>query len=349
MTGRERVLRTMRGETVDALPNMAITMMKAAAEISVSYRAYAMDAEAHARGQAAISRAYGIDHVSGISDPAVEAADLGAKIIYREDAPPALDDDEPLLGDTARLLSLKVPDPWSAPRMRKRVDVIARLKKECGAESAVEGWIEGPMAESSDLRGLSRIMMDFYDSPSFVRDLVSFVVETGLAFARAQVEAGADYIGIGDAAASLIGPDLYREFVWEAEKRCIGEIHRMGVPVRLHICGNITPLLDMLADVDADLVDLDSMVSVKEAREKLGPGRCLAGNINPVADLLHGTPQGVEQGLAACFAEAGGSAYAVAAGCEVPRDTPAPNLLAMSRFAQGHRPAPGGSRPDASA
>jgi MtaA/CmuA family methyltransferase len=347
MTGKERVIRTMRGEPVDALPNMAITMMKAADEIGVPYKIYAMDAVAHARGQAAVSRAYGFDHVSGISDPAVEASDLGAAVIYRDDAPPAIDDTDPLLLDTGRLVALKVPDPWSAPRMRKRIDVVRRLKKECGAEKAVEGWIEGPMAESCDLRGLSRLLMDFFDAPSFVRDLVTFVVEMELAFARAQIEAGADYIGVGDAAASLMGPDLYREFIWEAEKKCIRELHRMGVPVRLHICGNITPLLEMIADVEADIVDLDSMVSVKEAREKLGPGRCLAGNINPVADLRNGTPLSVATGLEACFRAAGGAWYAVAAGCEVPRDTPAENLLAMARFAQAHRPPDGRNGPSA--
>lgn len=326
----------MRGQPVDFLANVAITMMKAADEIRVPYKTYAMDADAHARGQAATSRKYGIDHVSGISDPAVEAADLGAAVIYRDDAPPAIDDNEPLLLDTARLAGLKVPDPRSTPRMRKRIDVIAQLKKECGSEKAVEGWIEGPIAESCDLRGVSRIMMDFYDSPSFVKDLVAFVVEVELAFARAQVEAGADYIGMGDAAASLLGPGHYRQFVWEAEKKCIREIHRMGVPVRLHICGNITPLLPMLGEVGADLVDLDSMVPVKAAREALGPGCCLAGNISPVADLRNGTPAQVDSGLAACFRDAGGAFYAVAAGCEVPRDTPPQNLLAMARFAQAH-------------
>jgi len=94
----------------------------------------------------------------------------------------------------------------------------------------------------------------------------------------------------------------------------------------------------MLAEVEADLVDLDSMVSVRAARDALGPVRCLAGNINPVADLRNGTPQSVAKALDACFRDAGGAAYAVAAGCEVPRDTPAQNLLEMARFAQAHRP-----------
>ncbi len=336
MTGRERVLETMRGGPVDALPNVAITMMKAADEIHVPYKTYALDADAHSRGQIAVSRRFGIDHVSGISDPAVEAADLGAAVIYREDAPPAIDDAAPLLADTAGLLTLRAPDPSAGPRMSTRIEVISRLKAECAGEKAVEGWIEGPIAEACDLRGVGRILMDIYDNPSFVRELIAFVVDLELAFARAQIAAGADYIGMGDAAASLTGPDHYREFVWEAEKRCIRELHRMGVPVRLHICGDITPLLAMLAEVEADMVDLDSMVSVKAAREAWGPKRCIAGNINPVADLRNGTPRLVAERLRACFRDAGGSAYAVAAGCEVPRDTPDENLMAMARFAREH-------------
>ncbi len=337
MTGKERVANVMHGRPVDCLPNMAITMMKAADEIGVPYKTYALEADAHVRGQVAVSRAYDIDHVSGISDPAVEASDLGAAVIYREDSPPAIDDAAPLLLDPARLLALKVPDPAASPRMRKRIDVISRLKKECGAQKAVEGWIEGPIAEACDLRGVSRIMMDFFDQPQFVRDLVAFVTEVELSFARAQVEAGADFIGVGDAAASLMGPDFYREFAWDAEKLYMRRLHEMGVPVRLHICGNITPLLSMLAEVDADLVDLDSMVPVAEARSKLGARRCLAGNLNPVEAVRNGSPASVEKGLQACFDAAGRSAYVVAAGCEIPRDTPAENLRALGRFARAHR------------
>jgi MtaA/CmuA family methyltransferase len=271
----------------------------------------------------------------------VEAADLGARVIYREDAPPAIDDTEPLLEDPARLLSLRAPDPWASPRMRKRIDAVALMKKGCAGQKAVEGWIEGPIAEACDLRGVSRIMLDFYDRPGFVQDLVAFLFDVEMRFARAQVEAGADLIGMGDAAASLIGPHHYSEFVWQAEKRYVAELHRMGVPVRLHICGNIGPLLAMIAELGADIVDLDSMVSVMDAREKLGP-TCIAGNINPVADLRNGHPEYVEEKLAACFRDAGGRFYAVAAGCEVPRDTPPENLMSMARFAARHgtEPAP---------
>ena len=38
--------------------------------------------------------------------------------------------------------------------------------------------------------------------------LIDFVVEMEVAFGAAQVEAGADIIGVGDAAASLVGPEI---------------------------------------------------------------------------------------------------------------------------------------------
>jgi MtaA/CmuA family methyltransferase len=334
MTGRERVLRTLHGDAGCGIPAIPITMMKAAAFIGVPYRSYATEAALHAHGQIALAAAFGTDHVSAISDPAVEASDLGAEILYRDDAPPAIDAGRALLQDTTRLARLDAPDPRDGPRMRNRLEVIRLLSEGAGAERAVEGWIEGPIAEACDLRGVDRIMTDFFDDPGFVRDLIGFVLEVETSFAAAQVEAGADYIGIGDAAASLIGPDLYRQFVWGAERELVAAVHRLGVPVRLHICGTITPLLLLLRDIGAELVDVDSMVSLAAARAALGPGACIAGNINPVSDLQHGSPRRIHDALDACRRDAAGGAWAAAAGCEVPRDTPDENLRALVSFAR---------------
>jgi uroporphyrinogen-III decarboxylase len=82
-----------------------------------------------------------------------------------------------------------------------------------GGDLLVEGWVEGPCAEAADLRGINALMTDFFDDPGFVHDLFTFAIEMELGFARAQIQAGADLIGVGDAAASLVGPALYNEFV----------------------------------------------------------------------------------------------------------------------------------------
>ena len=178
-------------------------------------------------------------------------------------------------------------------------------------------------------------MLDLMDSPQFVRDLFEFVVEMELRFAKAQVEAGADIIGVGDAAASLVGPELYEEFVWPYEKRLVDGLHAMGTRVRLHICGNTSRILAAIGRLGCDIVDLDFMVPMALGREKMGPNQVLLGNLNPVATLRDGTPETVRAAVEQCHRQAG-PRFIVGAGCEVTRDTPPENLRAMRDYARSH-------------
>jgi uroporphyrinogen-III decarboxylase len=65
----------------------------------------------------------------------------------------------------------------------------------------------------------------------------------------------------------------------------------------------------------------------------MGPRQVLAGNLNPVAAVRNGTPASIARALADCHRQAG-PRYVVAAGCEIPRDTPPENVLAMRDFAR---------------
>jgi uroporphyrinogen-III decarboxylase len=180
-------------------------------------------------------------------------------------------------------------------------------------------------------------MMDFFDDPAFVRDLFAFVIELELRFAREQIKAGADIIGVGDAAASLVGPQIYEEFVWPYEKQLVDGIHTLGGKVRLHICGNTRLILEGMGRLACDIVDLDSLTPISEARQKMGPGAVLLGNLNPVRVLRNGDPAGVTTAVADCHRQAG-PRFIVGAGCEVPRDTPPDNLRALCAYAHCHRP-----------
>ncbi|HTP59857.1 MAG TPA: uroporphyrinogen decarboxylase family protein, partial [Spirochaetia bacterium] len=121
------------------------------------------------------------------------------------------------------------------------------------------------------------------------------------------------------------------------EKKLVEGIHGMGALVRLHICGNTNAIFPFLSEVNADIVDLDSMAVIADARKAIGKDRVLSGNIDPVRVLQNGTAAGVTAGFSRCLAEAGGARYAVNAGCEIPRGTPVENLKAMMVFARSHR------------
>ncbi len=336
MNGTERVLACLAGQSTDRLAFMPITMMFAARQTGVKYGAYAADHRVLAESQLRIAERFDIDHVSVISDPAREAADCGAKIELFEDQPPALVETEARLGVKADLARLTCPDPLGGGRMTDRVRGAALLKEKVRGDRLLEGWIEGPCAEAADLRGINALMLDFFDDPSFVRDLFEFVLDMELRFARAQVEAGVNLMGVGDAAASLVGPALYEEFVWPYEKRMVEALHAMGAKVRLHICGNTRSILAAMGRLGCEIVDLDYPAPLSEARAAMGPRQVLLGNIDPVKCLRDGAPGDIRAALEECRRQAG-PAYIVGAGCEVPRDTHPDNLMAMLEFARAHR------------
>jgi MtaA/CmuA family methyltransferase len=311
---------------------MPITMMFAGDVLGVPYGEYALDGNKMAEAQVRTAEQFGFDFASGISDPAREAADCGAIIRYFDDQPPAIEEENALLKDKTVLATLKQPDPLGGGRMNDRVNSVARMKELAGNDLMIEGWVEGPCAQSADMRGINSLMTDFFDDEGFVRDLFAFTVEMELAFAKAQIEAGADIIGVGDAAASLIGPNLFEEFVMPLEKQMCEEIHKAGAIARLHICGNITDSLKHIKHTGFDIVDLDHMVDVATARQQLGDKTILLGNIDPVSIVLHQTPEQIQSALADCYAAAG-ERYIVGAGCEIPRQTPHENVQAFRQFA----------------
>jgi MtaA/CmuA family methyltransferase len=327
MTSRERVLALLDGQPVDRLPRMPITMMLAADQIGVPYGRYALEHAALAAAQIRTAERFGFDHVSAITETR-EARDCGATLRYFDDQPYAVDETQARLREKSELAGLAMPDPQMSPAMSDRLAALRLLRERAGAERIVEGWVEGPCTAAADLRGINTLMLDFADDPEFVERLFDFAGELALRFARAQAAAGADVIGIGDPSASLTGPRIYRDRIWRRQRRLVEGIHAAGARVRLHICGNIRPLLREIGELGADIVDIDAAVSLAEARARMGEQQVLLGGIDPVRVLLLGTPAAVAAAARRCRAEAG-PRYILGAGCEVPRGTPAANLAAL--------------------
>jgi len=271
---------------------------------------------------------------------------FGRGDLYPPDAPPAIIEERALLADPAKLPQLRVPDPHHpGSRMANRIEAVRLLRRQAGDTHLVEGWVEGPCAESADLRGINTLMMDYYDDPEFIHALAAFTVEVALKFATAQIEAGADIIGLGDAAASLIGGELYDEFVFPHEQRLVQGIHAAGGRVRLHICGRAQQLADALVRLGCEIVDLDTLVDLRAARAVMGERQVLLGNIHTVNVVKNGTPEDVRQALAACRAAAG-PAWIAGAGCEVPRQSPAENVRCF-QYADGAQPSSAAATPPA--
>ena len=332
MNSSERVLHRLRGEPVDRPPNFDILMTFAAHFIHQPLSHYYLDYHILCDANLAVQNAFGLDIVQVISDPYREAADFGVQVEFPDDWLPIRK--APLLQDPSDLQKLPHPDPSTGRRMSDRIEAVRSFRQQVGGEIPIMGWVEGALAEAVDLRSLADISTDLYDRPAWLAELLERCTEVEIAFARAQVAAGADLIGLGDAAASQISPRMYRQFALPYEQRIFAAIHEMGAMTRLHICGNTTHILPDMLHSGADIIDLDWMVDLRQAAQTFGPsGPALCGNFDPVAVMLQGTPDQVRQSVISCLEWAGPRSFS-AAGCEIPDATPVENLMAQKQAIQ---------------
>ncbi len=331
MNSFERLQKRLRGEPVDRPPNFDILMTFAAHSIGQPLSRYYLDSQVLCQANLAVLQAFHLDIVQAISDPYREAADFGLQVEFPPDGLPL--SKIPLIQEPDDLKKLVSPDPSGGRRMSDRLEAIGFLRAQVGGEVPVMGWVEGALAEAGDLRGLGSLMSDLYDRPDWLEELLERCVEVEIAFARAQVQAGADIIGLGDSACSQIAPAMYRRFGLPYEQRIFAAVHGMGALARLHICGNTNRILADMAASGADIIDIDWMVDMRRAAEVFGDGPAVCGNFDPVAVMLQGTPQEVEGAVWACM-KMGGRRSISAAGCEIPDGTPHANLQAQARALQ---------------
>ena len=344
MNSSERVWRRLAGEPVDRVPNFNIFMTFAARRIgrllSEYYRDYRVLVEANLR----VAEEFAVDLLQAISDPYRECSDLGSRIAYPPDHLPILE--QPLIDEPVRLRALSMIAPEAGPRMNDRLLAVRAMRDRSAGEMPVMGWVEGALAEAGVLRGVSSLLMDLVDRPSWAEELLEFCVELEIAFARSQVASGADLVGLGDAIASQVSPPMYRRFALPYERRIFAAVREMGARTRLHICGDTTAILPDMITSGADIIDLDWMVNWKEANAAYGRKVAFCGNVDPVAVMLRGTSTEVREGVRACLAQGASRSFS-AAGCEIPLGTPEDNLRAHAETLRRWGSGPRGERPEA--
>lgn len=337
----DRVRGVIAGSPVDHLPAQPMLMMFAARHAGIPYIDYTRDGRTLAETQLKVVRDFGVDCVLMCSDPAREVIDIAGdgSVKWLEDQGPVILEERAALLDKARLNEFTMPDPHREGRMHDRLQSIEICRKELSGETSIVGWVEGPLALAQELRGLNRIMTDIVDDPTFVRDLMDFTAEVAIVYATAQIEAGADTIGMSDAAASMIGPRHYSNLVLPWQRRVLQSIRSShpAVVLRQHMCGNVARLIPQMATLPVDIYELDFPTDLTSARAELGPERVILGNVSTVTDMLNGTPESVEAAADKCH-EICGRYHIVGAGCEVSPLTPPENLRAMIAYARQHKP-----------
>jgi uroporphyrinogen decarboxylase len=303
-----------------------ILMHFAARFAGFTYGEFASDHKALVESNLRCLDYFDLDNVGLISDPYRETSAFGAPIEFvKEGVPRCLNTIVKSMDDVR---ALKNPDVYRADRTSDRIRAGEALFKATQGHVPIIGWIEGPLAEACDLAGVSEMFMQLMIDPDFTRLLLEKTTITAKAFAKAQVEAGCCIIGMGDAICSQISAEDYRKYVKSLHQEIVAFVHEIGGRLKLHICGDISHLMEDLKEVQPDILDLDYMVDMDRAFQVLGHSIIRCGNINPMV-IQDSTADRVRALGCTLIERESHRRFILSGGCEITVRTPVENLSAL--------------------
>ena len=330
MSKHEQFIALMKGDTPGKTLFYPILMHFAARYNSKTYGEFASDFRILVQSNIKCLEDFDLDLISLISDPYRETAAFGANVEFiPAGVPKCLNT---IVSSSKDIENLRNPDVYACDRTLDRIKGVEYYKKLLKDEVPVMGWVEGPLAEACDLAGVSEMLILLMTEPGLSAVLLDKCLITAKEFAKAQVDAGCDLIGIGDAICSQIDVDTYRAFVFDRHKELVDFIHSLGAFVKLHICGDTTHLWPLLSELKVDIFDPDFMTNMENAHNIFGQEVTLSGNMNPV-ELQDLTRDETIKQTRKLIYENTGRKFILSAGCEITVNTPPANILAMREAA----------------
>ncbi len=139
--------------------------------------------------------------------------------------------------------------------------------------------IEGRPSKSQEMARSMQL-----ERPGLFRDLLERLADLAIASIRAQVDAGVQAIQVFDSWAGSLSERTYRDAVLPVSKRLFAEIGDLGVP-RIHFAVNAGHLMEAMAEAGSDAMGIDWRTPLSEARQRLGEGIALQGNLDPTVPL----------------------------------------------------------------
>jgi uroporphyrinogen decarboxylase len=160
-----------------------------------------------------------------------------------------------------------------AAHFRNRLGIIGF----CGAPYTLASY----MIEGGGSRNYIHAKRMMYSDPAAWRSLQDKIVVVLEEYCRQQVDAGADVIQIFDSWVGSLSLSDYRDYAFEASKRLVQSVQRMGVPV-IYFGVETAGLLTQMASTGADVIGLDWRQPLDEGWRAVGHGHAVQGNLDPI-------------------------------------------------------------------
>jgi MtaA/CmuA family methyltransferase len=205
-----------------------------------------------------------------------------------------------------------------------RFEALRLLRERYGDRVVIVGKVMGPWTLSYHLMGMEEFLISTKLDPARTRRSLEALKQVSMAFAGAQIRAGADIICLADhASGGIVSPLAYRDYLLPLHQEIFSSI---GAPTVLHCCGNTTDRVRYFAASGVDCFHFESQVDIDSAVAEARGKMTLMGNINNPTVLLQGSREEV---LRACQKAIQGGVQILAPECAVPLITPLENLQAL--------------------
>jgi MtaA/CmuA family methyltransferase len=334
MNSKQLVTAALRGQPVPRVPVGPLAVHYCAALAGYTIRQYTTDARIMAECVIRYYERFQPDAIWLSADTWVSAEAMGAKVGASDDNHPFGALGGPLVRTAADIDRIPAPDVGTQGRYPLMLEALNIIVEALGKEVFIVACMDQyPFSLAAALMDINEIMLKLYDDPPFVESLLVRCAEYALAYGTALAAIGADMLSGGDSPAGLVGPALYEETILPAERALLEKLKpAAGIPVSLHICGNSTPILPLMAASGADVLELDHAVDLATACRIVGPGIALWGNLDPVSVLSRGTPQQVSAAAARALAAVHAAwhpRFVLSSGCTLAVETPVENVAAL--------------------
>jgi uroporphyrinogen decarboxylase len=338
MNSLERVRTVLAGGIPDRVPVCLHNFMLAAREAGVRMEDYRVNPEAIACAHLQAVEKYGHDCILVDTDTTMLAEAMGARSECAPNEPGRIV--EPAIRSLDEVDRLKVINPETDGRIPALLECVRLMSKQVGGEVAIRGNADQAAFDLACMvSGVEEFLMELVGQPDNPRiaQLLEVCYQSHLAVHRALAKAGAHFTSMGD---SFAGPDvtsprMFDRFARPYEERLVRDLAADGIFVVIHICGDTSRILDMMAEYEPCGFELDYKTDACKAKRTAGEDHVLFGNIDPSGVLANGTVEEVQEATRQLISTwKPGGRFILNSGCAIPPTAPPENIHALVETAR---------------
>jgi [methyl-Co(III) methanol-specific corrinoid protein]:coenzyme M methyltransferase len=297
LSPKQRLLDTLARKRVDRSPVICTGGMMNAAIVDVMTRTGHTLPEAHFEAERMAELAGDIHRETGFENlgipfcMTVEAEVLGSGIDFGSLAcEPKIASE--LFRSARDVVFRDMRTMLNSGRIRQVAGAAERLAR-LHPDQPVIGSLTGPVSTAASLVDPLQFLKELRKDRESAHRVLEYVSTFLIGFAQTLVESGATVICIGDPTATgeILGPRMFDEYAVTYLNKVIDGIHAAGVPVLVHICGEMKAVKPSIPLLHADAISTDAFVNLRLLKEEY-PQLTTMGNLSTIL-LESGDPEKV--------------------------------------------------------